>query len=427
MILLTDIASHMGNDVDYKKLFECSPGLYLILDPDLSIVAVTDSYLKATMTQRESILGHNIFEIFPDNPNDLNADGVSNLRASLNRVLKDKVIDTMAIQKYDIRKPVSEGGEFEVRYWSPFNAPILDPENRIKYIVHRVEDVTEFVQLKLKDEEQKEIFDKLKILNDNMTLEMLQRGKELQHANQVLQETNLELKLKTEELKRSNEELSQFAATASHDIKAPFRTIGSYLYIIKKRLSNKIFDDEIENAFFTIGAACSRIATLLDDLLEYSKVTRNHFIYSEVNLNKAIEDVLKNLDSNISDVKAKVSIPEQLPIVKGHEFQLIQLFQNFILNAIKFQPPGSVPEVIITVDPFDKYYQFKVEDNGIGIEPKYFDKIFMVFERLNSQEEYAGSGLGLSICKRIIENHGGRIWVESEIGKGTKFFFTIPR
>ncbi len=133
---------------DYRALFEGIPGLYLVLTSDLKIVAVSDAYLRATMTRRDSILGKGLFEVFPDNPNDPNATGVRNLAASLQRVLANKKPDTMAVQKYDIRRPDSEGGGFEERYWSPLNSPVLASDGSIAYIVHRVEDVTEFVRLK---------------------------------------------------------------------------------------------------------------------------------------------------------------------------------------------------------------------------------------------------------------------------------------
>jgi len=132
---------------DFQTLFQSVPGLYLVLAPDFTIVAVSDAYLRATMTQREEILGREIFEVLPDNPDDPPATGVSNLRASLERVLQGKVPDTMAVQKYDIRKPQSEGGTFEERYSSPVNTPVLGPDQEVTYIVHCVEDVTDFVRL----------------------------------------------------------------------------------------------------------------------------------------------------------------------------------------------------------------------------------------------------------------------------------------
>src|SRR6266478_7778393 len=129
---------------DFQALFQSTPGRYLVLAPDFTIKAVTDAYLHATMTNRENILGRGVFEVFPDNPNDPSASGVRNLRTSLERVLQGKVSDTMAVQKYDIRKPESEGAEFEERYWSPVNSPVSGPDKEVRYIIHCVQDVTEF-------------------------------------------------------------------------------------------------------------------------------------------------------------------------------------------------------------------------------------------------------------------------------------------
>src|SRR5438552_1062570 len=137
---------------DFRKLFESAPGLYLVLKPDLTIVAVSDAYLNATMTKREPIMGRHLFDVFPDNPDDPSATGVQNLRASLGRVLKDRRGDAMALQKYDIRRPAEEGGGFEERYWSPFNSPVFDDAGDLAYIIHRVEDVTDFVRLQQRGE-----------------------------------------------------------------------------------------------------------------------------------------------------------------------------------------------------------------------------------------------------------------------------------
>lgn len=148
---------------DFRKIFESSPGLYLVLSPELKIVAVSDAYLKATMTRRDEITGQDLFDVFPDNPDDLQADGVDNLRSSLQRVIKNKTPDVMALQKYDIRKPESEGGGFEVRYWSPLNSPVLNDDQEVIYIIHQVEDVTEFVEMKEKEFEQNQLTQELKI------------------------------------------------------------------------------------------------------------------------------------------------------------------------------------------------------------------------------------------------------------------------
>ena len=189
--------SHHPTPPDFRVLFESGPGLYLVLTPDFMIVAASDAYLRATMTKREEILGRGIFDVFPDNPTDPNATGVRNLSDSLERVVKGRVSDAMAVQKYDIRRPESEGGEFEERYWSPVNSPIFGADSNIAYIIHRVEDVTEFVRIKMRGVEQ-----------DRLAQELRTRG-ELLEAEVFLQiqETNQKLRNANEELTRLRADL----------------------------------------------------------------------------------------------------------------------------------------------------------------------------------------------------------------------------
>lgn len=172
--------------LDFRALFESAPGLYLVLTPDLSIVAVSDAYLKATMTKREEILGRGLFDVFPDNPDDANATGTSNLRASLERVLANRAPDAMALQKYDIRRPEFEGGGFEERYWSPLNSPVL-VGNEVAYIIHRVEDVTEFVRLNEQRLEERRVTDDLRTRAIQMETEIFLRAQQVQQANAELQ------------------------------------------------------------------------------------------------------------------------------------------------------------------------------------------------------------------------------------------------
>src|ERR1700694_3548093 len=162
---------------NFQALFQSAPGLYLVLTPDLDIVAVSDAYLRATMTKREEILGRGIFDVFPDNPDDPSASGVRNLRTSLERVLHDKTSDTMAVQKYDIRKPESEGGGFEERYWSPVNSPVFTPDQEVAYIIHRVEDVTEFVRLRQQGIEQEKLTQELRTHAGQMEAEVYLRAR----------------------------------------------------------------------------------------------------------------------------------------------------------------------------------------------------------------------------------------------------------
>lgn len=194
--------STASDALDFRKLFEESPGLYLVLNPKLIVVAVSDAYLRATMTKREELLGRGVFDAFPDNPADTDATGERNLRASLEHVLRDKVPDTMAVQKYDIRKPASQGGAFEDRFWSPINSPVLDENGNVAYIIHRVEDVTEFVRVKREELHQQRAASELQAKANEKESDVFLRSRELQDANRRLAAANQELQ-RSEERFRS--------------------------------------------------------------------------------------------------------------------------------------------------------------------------------------------------------------------------------
>lgn len=184
---------------DFRMLFESTPGLYLVLTPDLRIVAASDAYLRATMTKRDEVLGRSIFDVFPDNPDDPAATGVRNLSESLERVVRHRVADAMAVQKYDVRRPDSVGGEFEERYWSPINSPVLGPANELLYIIHRVEDVTEFVRLKERGTEEGKLIESLRTRGGQMEAEILRRAQEIQEANRQLRDIQAELERRVEQ------------------------------------------------------------------------------------------------------------------------------------------------------------------------------------------------------------------------------------
>src|SRR5579864_883879 len=202
-------SSPSGPTPDFQALFQSAPGLYLVLTPDLNIVAVSEAYLCATMTKREEILGRGIFDVFPDNPDDPSATGVRNLRTSLHRVIQDKTPDTMAVQKYDIRKPESEGGGFEERFWSPVNSPVFGSDKEVAYIIHRVEDVTEFVRLKQQTLEQEKLAEKLRTHAGQMEAEVYLRAAEVQEANRRLEAANQALLRELSERKRAQEALTK--------------------------------------------------------------------------------------------------------------------------------------------------------------------------------------------------------------------------
>jgi two-component system cell cycle sensor histidine kinase/response regulator CckA len=216
-------------DPDFKALFESVPGLYLVLQPDLTIVAASEAYIRATMMKRDELLGRHVFDAFPDNPDDPNATGVANLSASLHRVILDLVPDAMAVQKYDIRRPTSEGGAFEVRYWSPMNSPVLHADGSLAYIIHRVEDVTEFVRLTERETTRNEITDQLRARTREMETEVFLRAQQVQEANRRLRAANDELSRLYEKTK---EEAVESLREERNFIAAVLETAGALVVVL---------------------------------------------------------------------------------------------------------------------------------------------------------------------------------------------------
>lgn len=226
------------------------------------------------------------------------------------------------------------------------------------------------------------------------------------------------------ELKRSNDELQQFAYITSHDLQEPLRTIASYAQLIERRYKGKLDDDADEFIDFMVDGS-RRMKQMIQGLLEYSRVGTKGGEFSEFEAEDALNYALNNLGSAINDVHAEI-IYDSLPVIFADKDQIIRVFQNLIGNALKFCREGIQPKIHISVQKIEKEYIFSVSDNGIGLEKQYHDQIFELFKRLHAIGEYQGAGIGLAIVKRIIDRHGGRIWVESEFGEGSTFYFTIP-
>lgn len=242
----------------------------------------------------------------------------------------------------------------------------------------------------------------------------------------VTDHKNAEEKLKqlADKLTQSNKELEQFAYVASHDLQEPLRMVASYIQLLQRRYKGKLSAEADEFINYSIDGVV-RMKSLINDLLAYSRVNTNEAPLEPVDLNKVVSDTLTNLKASIEENKATVNV-ENLPTVSANMLHMNQLFQNLISNAIKFKKPDVDPVVNITAKHLGNEWHFTVADNGIGIDKEFSDKIFIIFQRLHNQSEYRGTGIGLAICKKIIEKLGGLIWVESEIGKGCTFNFTIP-
>lgn len=225
------------------------------------------------------------------------------------------------------------------------------------------------------------------------------------------------------ELKRSNEELEQFAYIASHDLQEPLRMISSYVQLLQKRLGDKLEHPAPEYISFILEGT-GRMQELIHDLLSVSRITTRTQPFVSVDCSEILNSVLSDLKVMITETGARIN-SGKLPVITADPSQMRQLFQNLISNSIKFRGT-SVPEISISAVRKNSEWEFSFSDNGIGIDPRQTERIFVIFQRLHTREEYPGTGIGLAVCKRIVEHHGGSISVESEKGKGTRFYFTIP-
>ena len=525
--------------------------MYLVLDPELVIMAVSDVHLAATMTRRSDVIGRTIFDAFPDNPDAPEADGVARLRASLDQVRQNKVADTMAVQQYDVRRPGSD--EFETRYWSVVNSPVLDHDRNLVYIINRGEDITEYIRLKQCQARQQPVEEQLQIHVDQMEAEILARALDLQVTNRqlrllaaveyahdaILTETvaglitswnagaeklygyseqeilgqpvsvlvpreyadearamveetvsakkavrldtvrlrkngnlvdvsltlspvfdaagevievaaisrdmterkrtenslversrqlemsNSSLVERSRQLETSNKELEQYAYVASHDLQEPLRKMASFCQLLARRYQGQL-DEQADQYIAYVVDGARRMQEMINDLLTFSRVGRPLEVAADVDCNQVVERARIDLAAAIEESGASIVVTGTLPTVRGEWARLVQLFENLIGNGIKFHGKQP-PRVEISAAPDGTGWRFAVADNGIGIEPQYADRIFALFQRLHSRAEYPGTGIGLAVCKKIVESYGGTLRFDSRPDEGTTFYWTIPK
>jgi len=388
---------------ELTSLFESLPGLYLVLTPDLKIVAVSDAYLKATMTTREGILGRGLFEVFPDNPDDPGATGVSNLQASLDRVRQNVAPDTMAIQKYDVRRP---DGTFEERYWSPMNSPLLGPDRQIDYIIHRVEDVTDFVRQKSQHAGNTA---ELRARVEQMEAEIFQSSQKVQAANQ--------------QLEAANKELEAFSYSVSHDLRAPLRTVDGFSQAVLEDYG-ALLPPEGHRHLQIIRQGAQRMGNLIDDLLTFARLSRVPLTRHRIDTTRLVREVWEDAAALHKDRQVEFHLAD-LPPCHGDAALLKQVWINLLSNALKYS--GKRTPAVIEVGHAEEAGStvYFVRDNGAGFDMRFAGKLFGVFQRLHRAEEYQGTGVGLAIVQRVIHRHGGRIWVTAEVDRGATFSFTL--
>jgi PAS domain S-box-containing protein len=225
------------------------------------------------------------------------------------------------------------------------------------------------------------------------------------------------------ELQRSNSELQQFAYVASHDLKEPLRMVSSYTTLLDEEYGAQLDDNARKYLRYAVDGA-TRMAAMIDDLLDFSRVGRGDGPVCAVELNAVVNRVLADLAVAIDEAGAKIDV-QDLPTVSGNPLRLGQLFQNLMGNAVKFRG-ARAPQVQVSCQRREKMWEFRVADNGIGIPAEFLDRVFQLFQRLHTHDEYPGNGIGLAVCKKIVEHHGGQIWARSQPGLGTTLFFTLP-
>ena len=405
-----------GESPDFRVLFESVPGLYLVLTPDFTIVAASDAYLRATLMTRDDILGRGLFDIFPDSPDHASADVKMNLRASLKRVISQLAPDALPVQKYDIRRPESQGG-VEEKYWSPVNSPAFGKDGKLAYIIHRVEDVTEFVRLTQQSGAQARQSEALRSRVEKMEAETISRTSELAEANQDLRKTH-------EELKSALRELEGFSYSVSHDLRSPLRAIEGFARILEEEHLASL-DEEGRRLLRIIRDGGAKMGRLIDGLLSFSRLGKQPVTLAAVDMNKLVSEVVAELRLNDQQPPNRIVV-QGLPPAYGDRALLRLVWINLLSNAAKYTSTRKEPRIQVGGTHKGTETIYSVADNGVGFDMQYAGKLFGVFQRLHAEEEFPGTGVGLSFVQRIVTRHGGRVWAEGAVDKGATFFFALP-
>ncbi len=412
------------SSLDYRALFESAPGLYLVLDPDLVIVAASDAYLRATRTGRAEVVGRGVFEVFPDNPDDPATEGVRNLRASLARVLRDRTGDAMSVQKYDIQRPDSDGGGFEERFWSPYNAPVLGPDGSVTYVIHQVRDVTDLVLLRRRAESQTE---SLRI--DEMEAEVVRRAREVADSGRRLKEANDELAVLYARLRELDRVKTQFFANVSHELRTPLALI---LGPAERILADLGPDDPRRRQLDVILRNARVLLGHVNDLLDASKIEASmlELDYTDLNLSHLVRLVANNFETLALDrsVDFRVLAPDDAVTVQVDPARVQQVLLNLLSNAFKFTPPHGTVRIELKGVTEGGTARVEVGDSGPGIPAERRDEAFERFHQLDgaATRKMGGTGLGLHIARELVSLHGGTLVIDDAPEGGALFVVELP-
>ncbi len=387
---------------DFRALFESAPGLYLVLTPQLRIVAVSNAYLAATMTRRDQILGRYLFDVFPDNPDDPEATGTRNLRASLDRVQRLGSPDTMAVQKYDIRRPDSEGGGFEERFWSPVNTPVHDAEGRLAYIIHRVEDVTQFIALKQLGTERQE----------QMEAEIYRRAHEISALN--------------EKLRQLDQSKNEFYTNVSHELRTPLTLV---LGPAERLLASPGVSPAVKAELQIVARNARTLVSHVDDLLDVAKLEAGKMPvdWCSTDVAHLVRVVAGHFELLAREraITLRVDAPATLE-AHADAAKLQRVLFNLLSNAFKFTPPGG--RIRCSLRLAGSSYVIEVGDSGPGIPVGEREKVFDRFHQVGGDRSrlHGGTGLGLAIVKDFADLMMGTAAAGSSAEGGALFVFSAP-
>lgn len=378
-----------------RGLLEASLDPLVTISPEGKVTDVNRATELATGLTRNQLIGTDFSDYFTEPQ-----------RA---REGYQKVIAEGEVRDYPLTVRHASGRTMDVLY----NATVYrDEAGQVQGVFAAARDITERKRAEQELEKHRQHLEEL----------VRQRTAELETINRQLQEEAAERKRVADDLARSNKDLEQFAYVASHDLQEPLRIVSGYLQLIERRYKGKLAAEADEFINFAVDGA-ARMQALIQDLLAYSRVGTQGRRFAPTDCEKVLERAVGNLGRAVADSGATVT-HDPLPTVLADATQLVQVFQNLIGNAIKFRG-AEPPRIHVAARSQDGQWLFSVRDNGIGVEPQYAQRIFVLFQRLHPRDKYPGTGIGLSVCQRIIERHGGRIWVESKPGEGSTFHFTL--
>ena len=412
----------------YQCIFESSPASLLILlpDADFTIVAVTEDYLRDTLTKRENILGKPLFDVFPDNPATPESHSTRLLAESFRRVIATKSVDTMALLRYDIPNP--DGTGFEERYWRPVNKATLSPQGEILYIIHRAQDVTDFVQLLAENKAHKRERAELTAQKMIMEKEVQHRSMELAARNAELSSANERLNQYTDQMREEAHKKDEFLAMLAHELRNPLAPIAAAADLLGLGHPDAA---RIKQTSGILKRQVKHMTGLVDDLLDVSRVTRGlvTLVNTKLDAKRILSDAVEQVRPLIAARRHRLAVhtPPESAFVSGDVKRLVQVVTNLLTNAAKFTPEGGDISLSMEVD--RSHIKIAVSDNGVGMTPEFQARAFELFAQAarTSDRSQGGLGIGLALVKSLMGLHGGSVTVQSGgVGKGCRFVVSLP-